>query len=278
VERINLLRGAKHLLRLYDIFPKKRLGQHFIVDNDLLQKLVSYASITTDDIVLEVGPGLGFLTQLLSRRCKKVIAVEVDPTLVRILRKQLHNLQNVDLIKGDILKTSLPPFTKVVSAPPYSISSPLLFRLLGSRFDWAVLILQKEFAERLAASVGTKNYGRLTVTIYYRADVELLDFVPRKMFYPPPEVDSTILRLTPREPPFQVEDEKTFFELVQILFTQRNKKIRNALIPFLRKWEMSRNEAVELADFTIYRAKRVRELAPEDFAILTSELLRKLTS
>jgi 16S rRNA (adenine1518-N6/adenine1519-N6)-dimethyltransferase len=126
--------------------------------------------------------------------------------------------------------------------------------------------------------VGTKDYGRLTVTIYYRADVELLDTVPRTMFYPQPDVDSMMVRLKPREPPFHVEDEETFFELVQVLFTQRNKKVRNALIPFLRKREITRKEAVKLADSTIYRAKRVRELAPEDFAILTNELLRKLTT
>jgi len=275
VERINLLQRAKHLLRLYGFFPKKRLGQHFTVNSDMLQRLVSHASITKDDIVLEVGAGLGFLTQLLSSKCKKVIAVEVDPKIVRILRKQLHSLQNVDLIEGDILKVSLPPFNKVVSAPPYSISSPLLFRLLERNFDWAVLILQKEFAERLAASVGSKDYGRLTVTIYYRADVELLDYVPRTMFYPPPDVDSMMVRLKPRGSPFQVDDEETFFELVRTLFTQRNKKVRNALIPFLRKREITGKEAVELADSTIYSAKRVRELAPEDFGILANELLRK---
>jgi 16S rRNA (adenine1518-N6/adenine1519-N6)-dimethyltransferase len=275
VERINLLRRAKHLLRLYGFFPKKRLGQHFTVNSDMLQRLVSYASITKDDVVLEVGAGLGFLTQLLSSKCKKVISVEVDPKIVRILRKQLHSLQNVDLIEGDILKVSLPPFNKVVSAPPYSISSPLLFRLLERKFDWAVLILQKEFAERLAASVGSKDYGRLTVTIYYRADVELLDYVPRTIFYPPPDVESMMVRLKPREPPFQVDDETIFFELVRTLFTQRNKKVRNALIPFLRKSEITRKEAVELADSTIYSTKRVRELAPEDFGILTNELIRK---
>ncbi len=275
---MNLLQRAKHLLRLYDLFPKKRLGQNFTVDIDLLRRLISYASIAKDDVVLEVGAGLGFLTQLLAGECKKVIAVEVDPKLVRILKKQFRNLQNLELIEGDILKVSLPPFNKVVSTPPYSISSPLLFRLLErSEFDYAVLVLQKEFAERLAASVGSKDYGRLTVTIYYRADVELLDYVPRTMFYPPPDVDSMIVRLKPREPPFQVEDEETFFELVQVLFTQRNKKVRNALIPFLRKREITRKDAVELADSTVYRAKRVRELAPEDFAILMSMLLRKLT-
>jgi len=274
VERINLLRRAKHILRLYGFFPKKRLGQHFTVNSDMLQQLVSHASITKDDVVLEVGAGLGFLTQLLSSKCKKVIAVEVDPTLAEILRKQLHSLQNVDIIEGDILKISLPPFSKVVSAPPYSISSPLLFRLLERKFDWAVLILQKEFAERLAASVGSKDYGRLTITIYYWADVELLDYVPRTLFYPPPDVDSMMVRLKPRDPPFQVDDEETFFDLVRTLFTQRNKKVRNGLIPFLRKREITKKEAVELADSTIYSAKRVRELAPEDFGILTNELIR----
>ena len=276
MERINLLQRAKHLLRLYGFFPKKRLGQNFTVDSGILQRLVSYASLTENDVVLEVGAGFGFLTKLLSRECKKVVAVEVDPTLVSFLRKHLHSLQNVELIEGDILKVSLHHFNKVVSTPPYSISSPLLFRLLENKFDFAVLILQKEFAERLAASVGTKAYGRLTVNIYYRADVELLDIVPRTMFYPPPDVDSMMIRLKPRAPPFHVEDETLFFELVRALFTQRNKKVRNALIPFLRKRELAKEDAVELADSTINSAKRVRELAPEDFGILTNELLQKL--
>jgi 16S rRNA (adenine1518-N6/adenine1519-N6)-dimethyltransferase len=276
VENSNLLQRAKHLLRLYGFSPKKRLGQNFTVNSEILQRLVSHASLTKDDVVLEVGAGFGFLTPLLSGACKKVIAVEVDPTLVNFLRKQLHSLQNVELIEGDILNISLPLFNKVVSAPPYSISSPLLFRLLENKFDSAVLILQKEFVERLAASVGSKDYGRLTVTIYYRADVELLGFVPRTMFYPPPDVDSMMVRLKPRAAPFHVDNEETFFELVRTLFTQRNKKVRNGLIPFLRKRELSKEEAVELADSMVYSAKRVRELAPEDFGILTNMLLRKL--
>jgi len=276
VENSNLLRRAKHLLRLYGVSPKKCLGQNFTVNSGILQRLVSHASLTKDNVVLEVGAGFGFLTSLLSGACKKVIAVEVDPILVNFLRRQLHGLQNVELIEGDVLKVSLPCFDKVVSAPPYSISSPLLFCLLENRFDSAVLILQKEFAERLAASVGTKDYGRLTVNVYYRADVELLDLVPRTMFYPQPDVDSMIVRLKPRVAPFHVDDEETFFELVRTLFTQRNKKVRNGLIPFLRKRELPREEALELADSLVYSAKRVRELAPEDFGILTNELLRQL--
>jgi 16S rRNA (adenine1518-N6/adenine1519-N6)-dimethyltransferase len=241
------------------------------VNSDILGRLVEYASLTKDDVVLEVGAGFGFLTELLSQKCKKVIAVEIDPQLVNFLRKQLCNFNNVDLIEGDIFKVSIPDFNKVVSAPPYSISSPLLFHLLETKFDLAVLILQKEFAERLAAPVGSKNYGRLTVSIHYRTEVELLDLVVRKMFYPPPDVDSMMLRLKPRDPPFHVNDEAIFFEIVRTLFTQRNKKVRNALINFLRTRQFSRADAVELADSTVYCAKRVRELAPEDFGILANE-------
>ncbi len=273
MENSNLLQRTKHLLRLYGFSPKKRLGQNFTVNYDIMQSLVEHASLTKNDVVLEVGAGFGFLTHLLSDRCKKVIAVEVDPQLANFLRKNLSTLNNVDLIEGDILKVSLPAFNKVVSAPPYSISSPLLFRLLETRFDLAVLILQKEFAERLGARVGTKDYGRLTVSIYYRTDVELLDVVSRMMFFPSPDVDSMMLQLKPRDPPFTVEDEALFFELVRALFTQRNKKVRNSLIHFLRKREFSRDEAITLADSTIYSSKRVRELAPEDFGILANELV-----
>jgi 16S rRNA (adenine1518-N6/adenine1519-N6)-dimethyltransferase len=276
VENVNLLKRAKHLLRLYEVSPKKRLGQNFAVDLGMLQRFVSHASLTEDDVVLEVGPGFGFLTRFLSSKCKKVIAVEIDPQLVSFLRTQLHSLKNIELIEGDILKISLPSFNKVVSAPPYSISSPLIFRLLEQQFDWAVLILQKEFAERLAASVGTKDYGRLTVNVYYRAEVELLEVVPRIMFYPPPDVDSMMVRLKPRTAPFHVDDEETFFGLIRTLFTQRNRKVRNGLISFLHQQHgLTGKEAVELADSTIYSTKRVREMAPEDFGILANELFRK---
>jgi len=271
---MSLLRRARHLLRLYKFLPKKRLGQNFAVDTNMLQRMISYASITGDDVVLEVGAGLGFLTALLSRECKRVIAVEVDPKLIKILREQLYGLQNVNLIEGDILSLSVPPFNKVVSTPPYSISSPLLFWLLERKFECAVLTFQKEFAERLAASVGSKEYGRLTVTTYYRAEVELLDHVPRNMFYPPPDVDSTVVRLRLREPPFQVENEEIFLELVQTLFTQRNKKMRNAILPFLHKRGIKGGNALGLADSLPFHDKRVRGLAPEDFGTLANEIVR----
>lgn len=276
MEKINLLKKTKDLLRYYNFFPKKRLGQNFTINSEILETLVSYASLTKDDVILEIGPGFGFLTQLLSNKCKKIIAVEIDPQLVNFLKKELCNLKNVDLIKGDILKIPIPKFTKVVAAPPYSISSPLLFRLLERKFKFGVLIFQKEFAKRLVASVGTKDYGRLSVNIYYRAKVELLDTVQSEMFYPQPDVDSKIIRLWPRDPPFYVNDEQTFFEVVRALFTQRNKKVRNALIPFIEKYGINRKEAVNFADSMVYSEKRVQQLTPEDFGVLTNELVEKL--
>ncbi len=272
----DLLRRAKQLLRLYNFYPKKRLGQNFTVNSDILHQLVAHSCLTKNDIVLEVGAGFGFLTQLLAEKSKKVIAVEVDPPIVAFLKEHLQGLDNVELIEGDILKVCIPEFNKVVAAPPYSISSPLLFRLLENKFDSAFLILQKEFAERLAASVGSKDYGRLTVSIYYRADIELLELVPRTMFYPSPDVDSMMLRLTPKNPPFPIEDEPFFFDLVRIIFTQRNKKVRNAVIPFLREYKIPKTKAVVFADSLFYSERRVRELAPEDFGLIANEIFQKI--
>jgi len=275
---MDLRQTARHLLRLYRVFPKKRLGQNFVIDRALLQRMVSYASVSREDTVLEVGAGLGFLTKLLSLACKRVIAVEVDPRLTKILRSELRDLENVHLIEGDVLKVSVPQFNKVVSTPPYSISSPILFWLLERKFDCAVLTFQKEFAERLTASVGSRDYGRLTVGTYYRAEAELLDFVPRSMFYPPPDVDSMVVRLKPREkPPFSVKDEEAFFKLVQTLFTQRNRKVRNAIVSFLRE-RVRKADVTKLADSLLFHDKRVRELAPEDFGAMADEIARVLLS
>jgi len=273
---MSLLQQARRLIRVHHVFPKKRLGQHFLTDSALLQRMISYASLNSDDVVLEVGAGFGFLTSLLSQRCKKVVAVEVDRKLVQALHEQFQGVENIELIEGDVLKASVPPFNKVVATPPYSISSSLLFWLLGKPFDIAVLTFQKEFAERLAAPVGSKDYSRLTVTTYYRADVELLDYVPRTAFYPPPDVDSIVVKLKPKpKPPFRVKNEQAFFELVQTVFTQRNKKLRNAILPLFRKHGIAKENALELADSLTFHDKRVRELAPEDFGALTNEALQK---
>jgi 16S rRNA (adenine1518-N6/adenine1519-N6)-dimethyltransferase len=237
--------------------------------------MIAHADLSAKDVVLEVGAGLGFLTRLLSPRAKEVITVEIDKGLATALRTQLAGLKNVNLVEGDVLTSKIPHFDKVVSTPPYSISSPLLFWLLDRSFKIAVLTFQEEFARRLTAAVGSKDYSRLTVTTYYRADVELLEHVPRTAFYPPPDVDSTVVRIKPKPIPFKVENEKAFFELIRTVFTQRNKKLRNAIMYFLSKRGVADDRARELADSLTFHDKRVRELAPEDFGALTNEILEK---
>ncbi len=271
----SLHRETLSLLRQHRIFPRKRFGQNFAVDDSLLHSMIAYADVTVKDAVLEIGAGLGFLTRLLSPRAKEVITVEIDKELIPILHTQLSGLKNVNLVEGDVLTSNIQHFDKVVSTPPYSISSPLLFWLLDRSFKVAVLTFQEEFARRLTAAAGSKDYSRLTVATYYRADVELLEHVPKTAFYPPPDVDSTIVRLKPKPVPFKVKDEKTFFELVRTVFTQRNKKLRNAVMPFLSKHGAARDKAREIADSLPFHDKRVRQLAPEDFGALTNEILEK---
>jgi 16S rRNA (adenine1518-N6/adenine1519-N6)-dimethyltransferase len=274
---MDLLTKAKRLLHHYDVSPRKRLGQNFLVNSALLEEMISNATVTKQDVVLEVGAGLGFLTKLLCGRSKRVLAVEVDPKLVEILREALSDLTNAKLIEGDILEVSIPPFNKVVSTPPYTISSPLLFWLLERTFDCAVLTFQKEFAERLAAPVGSADYGRLTVNVYYRAEVELVRSVPKSLFYPQPEVDSMIVRLTPRkELPFPVDNEQAFLQLTRILFTQRNKKVRNAIIPFLQMRGMEREGAKKLVEVLPFHNRRVRKMAPEDLGHLSNVIANSL--
>ena len=270
---MSLYQKAKHLMCAYGIFPKKYLGQNFVVDEQFLQLMSSYASVRRSDVVLEIGAGFGFLTRLLAQKSRKVVAVEADARLVEALQNELSRFDNVELIEGSILKVAIPPFGKVVSNPPFSISSPLLFWLLKRTFQCAVLTFQKEFAERLDAPVGSKDYGRLAVFTSYRFEVEALDNVPKDAFYPPPDVDVVIVRLKPKRlVPFKVEDEEVFDEVVQTLFTQRNRKVRNAVLPFLRKHGLKDIAAVKKADVLPFHNKRVRDLAPEDFGVLATEL------
>ena len=220
------LEETKQLLQTYRIKPNKLLGQNFMVESSLYSKLCVYASLGSSDIVLDAGAGFGFLSRFLADRCKAVIAVEKDQQVVQVLQEQVKGFDNITVIQGDVLKTKLPEFNKVIAIPPYYLSSHLITWLLENRIDCAVLILQKEFAHRLVADVGSEDYGWLTVITYQDAEVELLDLVPKGMFYPQPEVDSVILRIKPwNKTPFEVTDKKLFKQLVKWLFTQRNKKL-----------------------------------------------------
>ncbi len=276
LEEINLLEEAKKILGAYKIRPKRRLGQNFLIDGKIIEKLVSHASIDESDTVLEIGAGLGFLTERLARAAGQVIAVEIDPKLIKILNNRLKKYRNLIILRGNIMKIPLPAFNKVVSVPPYSISSPLLFWLLKKKFESAVLTFQEEFARRLAASPSTKDYGRLTVTVYYYAEVDLLDIIPRECFWPTPEVDSMIVRLRPRKPPFHVENEREFFDFIRAVFTQKNKKLRNSVRFFLNRRGLSKRDALAIIDSISFHSRRARELTLEELGLVFNDLIGKV--
>ncbi len=242
---------------------KKKLGQNFLIDRQVADGEVGYADLKKEDIVLEIGPGKGILTKLLAKIAKKVIAIEIDSLLVEQLKLDLPD--NVILINADALKIdfkALPAFNKIVSNLPFQISSPITFKFLEYPLSKAVLIYQKDFADRMVANPGTKDYSRLSVGIYYKAYCRILETVSKKCFFPVPKVDSCIVELIPREnPPFAVLNERFFFDLTKELFNHRRKKIRNTLKEFCDSLEN-----------IPYLNKRVEELRPEQIGELSNLL------
>jgi len=269
------LSETKSLLRTHRILPNKLLGQNFMVDSSLFPKLMNYVSLGIADVVLDAGAGFGFLTRFLANKCKAVVAVEKDPRVAEVLREQLKELGNVAVLEGDVLRVEVPDFNKVISIPPYYLSSHLVTWLLDRRFECAALVLQQEFGKRLIATVGSEDYGWLAVVTCRNAEVELLDAVPKWMFYPEPEVDSVVVRLKPwATPPFTVKDEVFFRRLVRWLFTERNKKLCNALAPFIRnERKVDKAEAERIASFIPNGDRRVREMSPKDFGAITDALV-----
>jgi 16S rRNA (adenine1518-N6/adenine1519-N6)-dimethyltransferase len=272
---MSLLEQTKQLLRTHRISPNKLLGQNFTVEPSVLERVVGCASLTKYDVVLDVGAGFGFLTRLIASECRRVVAVEADDTVAHVLRGQLGNLGNVEIVAGNVLKVDIPSFDKVASVPPYQISSKLLLWLFNRSFDKGVLVFQKEFVKHLMASVGSDEYGWLTVLTYYHAETEVLDEVSKEAFYPEPQVDSSIIRLAPRKrKPFTVNNEGQFLKFAQALFTNRNRKVRNSVLPFLKGvLGMDAEEARRLAEAAPYHDKRARELAPEDIGELANAII-----
>lgn len=241
------------------VVPKKSKGQNFLTDERVAQRHVDYADIQPGDRVLEVGPGLGILTNILIERSDDVTCIELDDTLAEFISERYGD--RVTLIHGDAMKVDFPEFDRFVSNLPYSISTPVIFKLLEYDFKKAVVMVQKEFADRMVAKVGTGDYSRLSVSMYYRANCRILEKVPASRFKPQPKVDSALVEIIPRPSPFEVLDEKTFFKVAEVTFNHRRKKIGTSLkasgmipkdadIPFLdeRVEALSPEEIGQLAD------------------------------
>jgi len=231
MDRVNcdLLEETIKIIKHYNLKLKKRWGQSFLVDCNVLEKLVSYVNPCPSDTILEIGAGIGTVTRELAKRCKKVIAVEIDRNLVKVLNEVLKDFSNIELIESDVLSMRLPRVDKIFSNTPYSISSPLLIKLLKEReYNYAILTFQREFADRLVARPGTPNYGRLTVLVSILAHVELKDNVSRSSFFPQPEVDSRIVKVMPRRE-IPVKDLTLFEYFTSLLFSQRRRTLYSAL-------------------------------------------------
>jgi 16S rRNA (adenine1518-N6/adenine1519-N6)-dimethyltransferase len=223
----------------YGLVPRKGLGQHFLVDRNILNKVVKTAQVGKEDIVLDVGPGLGEMTLALAREAKKVIAIEIDSKLVAILEKKMRDHPNVEVVKSDILKVNFDQFLKkegqpikVVANLPYQISTPLLFRFIESKevFSTFTLMLQREVAERLAAPPGRKEYGSLSVLTQSFFELSIRFFIKPSAFFPPPKVESAVVQMAWRETPLvETNDEEWFKRVVKACFGYRRKTLANAL-------------------------------------------------
>ncbi|QSQ08542.1 Ribosomal RNA small subunit methyltransferase A [Koleobacter methoxysyntrophicus] len=229
------------IVREYNFRFSKGLGQNFLADENILNKIINSAMLVPGDRVLEIGAGIGTLTREISSRAEKVVAVEIDKDLIPILEENLKGRENIQIINGDILKLNLrelekiyfggKPF-KVIANLPYYITTPIIMTLLeeGLNLQLMVFTLQKEVAERLTASPGTKAYGALTVAVNYYCHCEIISTVSRNVFFPKPGVDSAIIRLKMRQtPPVEVTDPELFFDIIKTVFKYRRKTLLNAL-------------------------------------------------
>lgn len=273
----------QELLRKYGIRPQKRLGQNFLVDQNVLRKITAAAEVTRADSVLEVGAGIGALTKILTEQAGMVTAVEKDRFLAPVLREVLGERENLRLVFADILRVDLQALfgngqsgmnLKVVANIPYYITSPLIFLLLESGINWNLLVflVQKEVAERIAAAPGSKKYGALTVGVRYHAGVELLGTVPPSVFFPRPQVSSAILRLVPKKKGGSVTTERLFKLLVRTVFNSRRKTLANALRKIAPELGGEKRLQKAFQDLGLDPGGRGEDLSVDEFLSLASYL------
>ena len=293
MDKQSLAKTTKDILNKYNIKLNKNLGQNYLIDRNKRDQIIDFGNITKKDIILEIGPGIGTLTCELSSKAKKVIAIEQDPTIFDILKERLENenITNVELINDDALNVDFPEFNKIISNLPYQISSPITFKFLEYDFDTAILMYQKEFANRMKGKVGTKDYSRLSAMLYFKCEVELLTNVSAESFIPKPKVDSTVIKLSPKIPEFKGElsklaiseinedDFRIYSKFTKALFQHKNKKARNALInsrhevSSLDKKEFKNKlNSITSTKINDLLSERVLKISPENILFLSKQL------
>lgn len=276
---------TKEVIQKYGFSLKKSLGQNFLIDLNVLRKIIGAAELDETKGALEIGPGIGALTQQLAKTAGKVVAVEIDQRLLPILADTLGGYEHVRVVHGDVLKLPLAELFReqfegvtgvsVVANLPYYVTTPIVMKLLEERLplENIVVMIQKEVAERMAASPGGKEYGSLSIAVQYYCEPELVTIVPHTVFIPQPNVDSAVIKLKVRKvPPVAVEDERFFFEVVQASFAQRRKTIANNLsAKFFTKETKGVLEGI-LQSCGIEPSRRGETLSIAEYAALSNAL------
>jgi 16S rRNA (adenine1518-N6/adenine1519-N6)-dimethyltransferase len=264
---------AQEILRNAGIRPSKRRGQHFIVDANIAEREVGYADLKPEDLVLEIGSGLGTLTETIASRGNRLLSIEVDGRFLGILKPKLSGICNVALVEADALEFNVKKVNKIISNIPYNISSQITFKILELEFETAILTYQADFAKRMIAQPGSRDYGRLSVSVYYRAKAEVLETIRRDAFYPVPSVDSAIIKLTRRPPPFQVKNEPLFFKVLRGLFPYRNQHLRKVLKRFIELNQLNGLDAAKIMeDSNALGNERIRDLTAQSFAKISDSI------
>jgi len=269
-----MLADTLKILKEHQIRLNKRKGQNYLINHQTLLKILNYADLSKNDTVLEIGPGIGTLTIPMARKTEKIITIEQDPQIAAILEKRLLKLgiSNVTVHMGDATKVDFPYFNKVVSNLPYQISSPITFKLLENDFDFAILMYQLEFAERMVAKPGNSNYSRLSLMLHFCADIEMLLKVPRGDFFPQPKISSALIKLTPNK---KAEIDKFFKNVTRALFQHKKKKTKNALLDSFHEIvdvnKITAKDIVSKMD-SVLMTKRVVKLQPDEVMEISDEL------
>lgn len=280
---------TKELLKKYGFSFKKSLGQNFLIDLNILRNIVKAAQLDAQTNVIEIGPGMGSLTEFLAKSANQVLAFEIDQRLIEILRETMGPYPNVTVVNQDVLEADVEKLTKevfhedlpikVVANLPYYVTTPIMMYLLTSplAIEGMTLMMQKEVAERIVAEPGTKAYGILSVAVQYFMAAKISFIVPKTAFVPQPNVDSAILQLTKREQPLvRVKDEDRFFALVKAAFQQRRKTLWNNLLNYFGKDEETKEWLKEaLASCSIDPQRRGETLSIQEFAALSDQLAEK---
>lgn len=278
---------TQEILKKYGFSFKKSLGQNFLIDPNILRNIVGHADLTKDSAAIEVGPGIGALTEHLARQAGKVVSFEIDQRLLPVLEDTLSPYDNVEIIHSDILKANVKEVIDtqlagyedimVVANLPYYVTTPILMKLLmeGLPLRGMVVMMQKEVADRISAKPGTKAYGSLSIAVQYYMQAEIAMIVPKTVFMPQPNVDSAVLRLIRHDaPPVQVKDEDFFFTVTKAAFAQRRKTLLNNLQSQLPNGKARKEEIlVALEEAGIEPTRRGETLSIEEFGELSDHLL-----